>query len=64
MRTNLRYRKVKGLWRKTGQDQGLVFVDRGQLIIGVCFPAAPCSHRGRQRVEGWVFPSAGGLPGI
>ena len=38
MCTNLRYRKVKGLWRKTGQDQGLVFVDRGQLIIGVCFP--------------------------
>lgn len=38
MCTNLRNRKVKGLGRKTGQDQGLVFVDRGQLIIGVCFP--------------------------
>ena len=55
MRTNLGNGRVKGLGRKTGQDEGLWKAGVcGQETAqhGCVFSPAPRSQRGRQRVEG------------
>lgn len=54
MHTNLGNGRVKGLGRKTGQDQGLWkagVCGQETAQLGYVFSPARHSHRGRQRVE-------------